>query len=353
MVVRAGPRLASEDARRGLRLSRVPGRGDGAASRGGAGSGRRALLDRAARHRPRRELRAGDPRRSRGRPAWSWCSRPRPTSRRTSPGSWSRPSAAVRRSCRSASSRSSRRATCATSSAPRSGSRPLVTRLNSGSRRWSGQYAARSASADTGSPGRPRPDDRAARPDRSDGAPPPTRALGARRGRRGVDGRRGRRAAHPARRRRPAVRHQSCRLESSQSPVAEGRAGMASVFPSLTEECDSIEPAVEAKTEVYVCRTDTYLVRYSRWDDDYDRGASSTPSPASPRPPGRSAARTPGSSGSTSPLTTPTPTAGRRRTPTCRSRSTSKRSRPGRAGSASPPSSRLRRARPAASCRGR
>ncbi len=59
--------------------------------------------------------------------------------------------------------------------------------------------------------------------------------------------------------------------QSSQSPVPEGRAGMASVFPSLTDECDSIEPAVEAKTEVYVCRTDTYLVRYSRWDDDYDR----------------------------------------------------------------------------------
>ncbi len=59
--------------------------------------------------------------------------------------------------------------------------------------------------------------------------------------------------------------------ETSQSPVAEGRAGMASVFPSLTEDCDSIDPAVEAKSEVYLCRTDTYLVRYSRWDDDYDR----------------------------------------------------------------------------------
>ena len=46
---------------------------------------------------------------------------------------------------------------------------------------------------------------------------------------------------------------------------------MASVFPSLTEDCDSIDPAVEAKSEVYLCRTDTYLVRYSRWDDDYDR----------------------------------------------------------------------------------
>ena len=60
-------------------------------------------------------------------------------------------------------------------------------------------------------------------------------------------------------------------LESSAGPVPEGRAGMASLFPSLTDACDSIEPAVEAKSEVYVCRTDDYLVRYSRWEDDFDR----------------------------------------------------------------------------------
>lgn len=59
--------------------------------------------------------------------------------------------------------------------------------------------------------------------------------------------------------------------QDSPSPVPEGRAGMASVFPSLSDDCDSIDPAVEAKTEVYVCRTDDYLVRYSRWEDDYDR----------------------------------------------------------------------------------
>ena len=53
--------------------------------------------------------------------------------------------------------------------------------------------------------------------------------------------------------------------------VPEGRAGMASVFPSLTDDCDSIEPAVDTKSEVYLCRTDDYLVRYSRWDDDFDR----------------------------------------------------------------------------------
>jgi hypothetical protein len=59
--------------------------------------------------------------------------------------------------------------------------------------------------------------------------------------------------------------------QSARGAVPEGRAGMASVFPSMTDECQEIDPAVEAKSEVYLCRTDTYLVRYSRWDDDYDR----------------------------------------------------------------------------------
>jgi hypothetical protein len=47
---------------------------------------------------------------------------------------------------------------------------------------------------------------------------------------------------------------------------------MISVFPSLTDDCDVVDqPAVEAKTEVYACRREEYVVRYSRWPDDYDR----------------------------------------------------------------------------------
>ena len=46
---------------------------------------------------------------------------------------------------------------------------------------------------------------------------------------------------------------------------------MASVFPSLTDDCEPAEPAVAAKSEVYVCRADDHVVRYSRWEDDYDR----------------------------------------------------------------------------------
>jgi hypothetical protein len=54
--------------------------------------------------------------------------------------------------------------------------------------------------------------------------------------------------------------------------VPEGRAGLASVFPSLTEDCEQVEdPALAAKSEVYVCRSEDHVVRYSRWDDDYDR----------------------------------------------------------------------------------
>ena len=59
--------------------------------------------------------------------------------------------------------------------------------------------------------------------------------------------------------------------DAEPDPVPEGRAGMATVFPSLTDDCDSVEPALDTKREVYLCRTDDYLVRYSRWDDGYDR----------------------------------------------------------------------------------
>jgi len=58
---------------------------------------------------------------------------------------------------------------------------------------------------------------------------------------------------------------------SASQPVPEGREGMATVFPSLSEKCETVEPALDAKTEVYVCRSEDYLIRYSRWEDDYDR----------------------------------------------------------------------------------
>jgi hypothetical protein len=53
--------------------------------------------------------------------------------------------------------------------------------------------------------------------------------------------------------------------------VPEGRAGMASVFPSMTDDCEPAEPAVAAKSAVFVCQADDHVVRYSRWEDDYDR----------------------------------------------------------------------------------
>jgi hypothetical protein len=62
--------------------------------------------------------------------------------------------------------------------------------------------------------------------------------------------------------------------EAKAGPVPEGRAGMASVFPSLSDECDPVDPpGMPVKTEVYLCDylgAKGYRVRYSRWEDGYD-----------------------------------------------------------------------------------
>jgi hypothetical protein len=59
---------------------------------------------------------------------------------------------------------------------------------------------------------------------------------------------------------------------AAEGDVPEGPDGMATVFTSMTDACEHVdEPAVAAKTEVYICRTDDYYVRYSRWEKDYDR----------------------------------------------------------------------------------
>jgi hypothetical protein len=62
--------------------------------------------------------------------------------------------------------------------------------------------------------------------------------------------------------------------EAKAGPVPEGRAGMASVFPSLSDQCDPVDPpGMPVKTEVYLCDyldDKGYRVRYSRWEDGYD-----------------------------------------------------------------------------------
>jgi hypothetical protein len=62
--------------------------------------------------------------------------------------------------------------------------------------------------------------------------------------------------------------------KAKAGPVPEGRAGMASVFPSLSDQCDPVDPpGMPVKTEVYLCDyldDKGYRVRYSRWEDGYD-----------------------------------------------------------------------------------
>jgi hypothetical protein len=54
-------------------------------------------------------------------------------------------------------------------------------------------------------------------------------------------------------------------------PHPTGRAGLASVFPSLGEDCVAKETVVTGKAEVYECAYDDHLVRYTRWVRGVDR----------------------------------------------------------------------------------
>ncbi len=53
-------------------------------------------------------------------------------------------------------------------------------------------------------------------------------------------------------------------------PQPDGRAGMASVFPSLGPECEA-RPSREGKAELFVCVSRGLVIRYSRWDPFVDR----------------------------------------------------------------------------------
>ncbi len=56
-------------------------------------------------------------------------------------------------------------------------------------------------------------------------------------------------------------------------PRPTGRAGLASVFPSLDEDCVRKDTVVAGKAEVYECAYDDHLVRYTRWIRGVDRTA--------------------------------------------------------------------------------
>lgn len=54
--------------------------------------------------------------------------------------------------------------------------------------------------------------------------------------------------------------------------LPSGAAGLQTVFPSMNG-CDPTASRVAGKAEVYVCRYGDFLIRYSRWDQGYDRYA--------------------------------------------------------------------------------
>ncbi len=66
---------------------------------------------------------------------------------------------------------------------------------------------------------------------------------------------------------KPGATAQAC-------PVPKGRAGMATVFPAVSDTSRCVDRFADAsigKLEVFVCTYDTFRIRYSRWDPQADR----------------------------------------------------------------------------------
>ncbi len=59
--------------------------------------------------------------------------------------------------------------------------------------------------------------------------------------------------------------------DASGCATPEGFEGLATVFASMDDTCVSVEPSLREKAELFECVYDTYTIRYSRWDDGYDR----------------------------------------------------------------------------------
>ena len=59
--------------------------------------------------------------------------------------------------------------------------------------------------------------------------------------------------------------------DAQECPVPAGRAGMATVFPDLTSACTQVDSPIEGKAEVYECLHDGFVVRFTRWDQGFDK----------------------------------------------------------------------------------
>jgi hypothetical protein len=58
---------------------------------------------------------------------------------------------------------------------------------------------------------------------------------------------------------------------AANCPTPTGRAGMATVFPGLDDSCTQVVSPIEGKAEVYECAHNGFVVRYTRWDEGFDK----------------------------------------------------------------------------------
>ncbi len=65
----------------------------------------------------------------------------------------------------------------------------------------------------------------------------------------------------------------SSAADASSCTTPEGFEGLATVFSSMDDTCKSVQPNLSEKAELFECTYGNYSIRYSRWDDDYDRYA--------------------------------------------------------------------------------
>ncbi len=63
----------------------------------------------------------------------------------------------------------------------------------------------------------------------------------------------------------------STAADAQSCPQPEGLKGMQSVFPSLGDNCEKKQPMVEGKIEIFECVFPDYTIRYSRWQQGFDR----------------------------------------------------------------------------------
>jgi hypothetical protein len=59
--------------------------------------------------------------------------------------------------------------------------------------------------------------------------------------------------------------------DAAHCSMPTGLAGMATVFPGLTAACTTVDSPIEGKAEVYECEHDGFIVRYTRWDQGFDK----------------------------------------------------------------------------------